>query len=397
MDVPGLAANALGLSAAQLESSGAQWTARELLQQPHIWAETEALIGAQRAALSAFLDPLLGQAGLRILLTGAGTSAYIGECLAPALARSRSLCVDAIATTDLVASPDSYLSPEVPTLLISFARSGNSPESVAALEIADARLKRCWHLIFTCDGAGALYRRAASAPRTHAVLLPEDSNDRGFAMTSSFSGMLLAAALTLRLLPTHAGAAAVRAALAAEVLPGRLQLLQTLVEQKFERAVYLGSRELKGLARESALKMLELTDGKVVAIADTPLGFRHGPKTIINPATLIVVFVSSDDYTRQYDLDLLRELRRDGIAARVVALTASASGDGDRDELVLSGPGDGGVRPDLELCLPYAMFAQSLALLRSISLQVRPDNPSAAGTVSRVVKGVSIHPWRNGA
>jgi tagatose-6-phosphate ketose/aldose isomerase len=176
-----------------------------------------------------------------------------------------------------------------------------------------------------------------------------------------------------------------------------MPLLQSLVSQNFTRVVYLGSKEFKGLAKEAALKMLELTDGKVVAIADAPLGFRHGPKTILNGSTLVVVFVSNDDYTRQYDLDLIGELRRDAVAGRVVTLSVRADTPRHPDNLVLDTARDSTDTCDLELCLPYAVFAQALALLCSMSLGVRPDIPNAGGTVSRVVKGVSIHPWRGGA
>ncbi len=79
----------------------------------------------------------------------------------------------------------------------------------------------------------------------------------------------------------------------------------------WKRIVYLGSGGLQGAARESALKVLELTAGKLAAFYDSPTGFRHGPKSLVDNETLVVVFVSSHPYTRQYDLDLLAELRRD--------------------------------------------------------------------------------------
>jgi tagatose-6-phosphate ketose/aldose isomerase len=135
----------------------------------------------------------------------------------------------------------------------------------------------------------------------------------------------------------------------------------------------------------------------VVAIADSPLGFRHGPKTILNRNTLVVVYVSNDEYTRQYDLDLVGELRRDGVAGRVITLAVGPVVPTQPDNIGLGTAGDSADVVDLEACLPYAMFAQTLALLRSISLGGKPDNPNAAGTVSRVVKGVSIHPWRGTA
>jgi len=389
--------DAFGLSATQIDSAGAHWTAREITQQPRIWAEIETLIASEAARLAAFLKPLLELPDLRVVLTGAGTSAHVGECLAPTLARTLARRVDAIPTTDLVANPLSYLSSNTPTLVVSFGRSGNSPESVAALEIADQCLRHSYHLIFTCDAAGALYKRARTAADTRVVLLPEASNDRSFAMTSSFTGMLLAAALTFNALPSGSGRTNALARLARKILPDALPMLRGLVGRDFTRLVYLGSKEFKGLAQEAALKMLELTDGKVVAIANSPLGFRHGPKTILNGSTVVVVFVCNDDYTRQYDLDLIGELRRDAVAGQVVAISLRPGIEPHADDLVLEPVPDWKDASDLDLCLPYALFAQSLALLRSISLGVQPDNPNAAGTVSRVVKGVTIHPWRGGA
>src|SRR5580704_10431111 len=154
--------DAFGLTAMQIDNAGAHWTAREITQQPRIWAQIETLIAGEAARLAAFLNPLLKVPDLRIVLTGAGTSAHIGECLAPTLARTLARRVDAIPTTDLVASPQSYLSHNTPTLLGFFGRSGNSPESGAAVEIAHENLKPCYHLIFKCDGAGAIYKRASA-------------------------------------------------------------------------------------------------------------------------------------------------------------------------------------------------------------------------------------------
>jgi tagatose-6-phosphate ketose/aldose isomerase len=367
-----------------------------VLQQPDVWAEIERLITGEMDGLAEFLDPLLARRDGRVVLTGAGSSAFIGECLAPALAKILDRRVDAIPTTDLVANPSGYLPPATPTLLVSFGRSGNSPESVAAVRLADACIKGCAHLIITCDAEGALGQYARQHSHTRIVLLPERSNDRSFAMTSSFTGMLLAAAMVLGAVRGGGTRLPKLKQAAARVLPQSLPFLQDLVNRGFERVVYLGSKEFKGLAREAALKMLELTDGKVVAIAESPLGFRHGPKTILNAKTLVLVFTSNDDYARQYDWDLIGELRREGVAGRVVTLSDRAGDTRHADDIVL-GTRDSADLSDLELCLPYAMFAQSMALLRSLSLGLRPDDPNAAGTVSRVVKGVSIHPWRGSA
>jgi tagatose-6-phosphate ketose/aldose isomerase len=381
-----------GLPAAELESHGAAWTAREIAQQPEVWIEVGAVVAKARTGLDRFLQPLAANPQLRVVLTGAGTSAYIGDCLAPALAARLRRRVEAIATTDLLSGPDLRLPSDGPTLLVSFARSGNSPESVAAVELAEQLLDgRVFHFIITCNAEGALARRARGKPNAHVLLMPEAAHDRGFAMTSSFSAMLVAGARAFGLMDDGAPQ---RLGLAAAALLGpATEIAGRLVARGFERVVYLGSNELRGLASESALKLLELTDGRVVAVSDSSLGFRHGPKTIINARTLVVVMLSNDDYARAYDVDLLRELEREGRAGGLLALAGRPDGVGCVDGLIIPGMDRA---PDLELAPLYVLFAQAYALLQSLALGLTPDRPDPAGTVNRVVQGVTIHPW-NGA
>ncbi len=284
------------------------------------------------------------------------------------------------------------LSSDVPTLLVSFARSGDSPESVAAVQLAEELLAgRVFHLVITCNAEGALAAYARRQPNARLLLMPEAAHDRGFAMTSSFSAMLLAGALAFRLVEDDAPR---RLALAAaELMPRATALAGRQVARDFERVVYLGSNELRGLASESALKLLELTDGRVVAVSDSSLGFRHGPKTIINSRTLVVLMLSNGRYARAYDVDLLRELEREGRAGGLLALGGRPDGIGGVEKLIMPGMQDAA---DLELAPLFVLFAQGFALLQSLALGLTPDRPDPAGTVNRVVQGVTIHPW-NGA
>jgi tagatose-6-phosphate ketose/aldose isomerase len=379
--------NPFGMDLPEIERRGGAWTAREILQQSVVWRASEALVASEQSGIREKLTAFLRNSEARVILTGAGTSAFIGNCLEPALRRRHRCEVRAVSTTDIVAGPDRYLSARGPTLVVSFARSGNSPESVAALDLADAQIPHCQHLIITCNPAGALAQRAGKAGAS-VLILPEETHDRAFAMTSSFSSMVLAAGLLFDL-PKAAGVAGMAHA-ADAVLSDLVPRMQNLGAAGYERVVYLGANELKGLAQEAALKMLELTDGSMVAVADTPLGFRHGPKTVLNQKTLVVLFTSNDSYTRRYDKNLLAELRSDGIAGRVLSLSATAVEGAHGDDLLIPRLSS---CADWELCLPYAVFAQSLALMQSLARGLTPDNPNAAGAVSRVVKGVSIHPW----
>jgi tagatose-6-phosphate ketose/aldose isomerase len=380
----------LGFSTDHFEKRGAGHTAREISHQPAVWRETGEIVSEQREAVDAFLRPLLGRPDLRVVLTGAGTSAFAGEILAPALARSTGRRVEAVATTDIVSNPGEYLAEDVPTLLVSFARSGNSPESVAATEIADRLLAECHHLVLTCDPDGRLYRDHAGADRSLALLMPGAANDQGFAMTSSFTSMILAAWLVLGNVP--AGGTVDRLASAAErLLSDRHGDACELASGGYERVVYLGSGPLKGLARESALKLLELTAGAVVTYFDSPMGFRHGPKSVLDESTLVVVYVSGDSHTRLYDLDLLAEVRRSmRRPGSVIAVTATPGVGTDGHATWLLEGLEG--MEDATLALPFVLVAQMIGLYISLDLGFTPDNPFPDKEVNRVVQGVTIHP-----
>jgi tagatose-6-phosphate ketose/aldose isomerase len=322
-------------------------------------------------------------------MTGAGTSAFIGECLAPYLGACLPCRVEAIPTTDLVCAPSLYFEAETPTLLVSFARSGDSPESVAALDLAERFVHGMHHFAITCNRDGALARRIGAAGNGMAILLPAETNDRGFAMTSSFTCMMYAARAAL------CGIARMELRLdrvaqaAASVIATQAEPMKALAARGYERVVYLGSHVFKGLAHEAALKLLELTDGAMIAVPESPLGFRHGPKTIVNERTLVVTFLSNDPYARRYEVDLLEEVARDGTAGGLLAIVG-------RDErlpatverILVPAMADA---EDVDLLIPFIVAPQLLAFEAAADRGLSPDRPNVSGTVNRVVQGVRIH------
>ena len=379
----------LGYTVEELVARGAQHTAREIFQQPALWREVGGAVLERRARTEAFLRPLLDREDLRIVLTGAGTSAFAGDVLAPALRRELHRRVDAVSTTEIVSSPLECFAEDRPTLLISFARSGDSPESVAATELADQCLREVYHLVVTCNSGGELFRRHTHADRSLVLLMPELSDDQGFAMTGSFTCMTLATWLTLAGTARDDGLAERLAVAAERVLATQGPAVRALAEGRYERIVYLGSGPLRGLARESALKLLELTAGGVVSYSDSALGFRHGPKAVLDDSTLAIVFLSNDPYTRQYDLDITDELRRALGTTSVVTISAGGiAGLADGDPWQVEGLDD---VSDAALALPFAVSAQLLGLQFSLTLGNTPDNPFPSGAVNRVVQGVTIH------
>ena len=380
----------------ELLELGAEITTREIYQQPDVWKEAFEAYQAKCEEIAAFLQDIADRHDyIKVILTGAGTSAYVGDTLVPYFKEvydERKWNFNSIATTDIVANPETYLKKDVATVLVSFARSGNSPESVATVDLAKALVDDLYQVTITCAADGKLALQAHGDERNLLLLQPAASNDAGFAMTSSFTSMMLTALLVFD--PTEFAVKAERfevvSSLARKVLENAADVKE-LVDLDFNRVIYLGAGPFFGLAHEAQLKILELTAGQVATMYESPVGFRHGPKSLINEDTVVLIFGTTSDYTRKYDLDLVREVAGDQIARRVVLLSDQAFGLENVKEVAL---GCGGVLNDIYRVFPYIVYAQLFALLTSLKVKNKPDTPSPTGTVNRVVQGVIIHDYQ---
>jgi len=380
----------------ELLELGAEITTREIYQQPDVWKEAFEAYQEKREEIAAFLQDIAAKHDyIKVILTGAGTSAYVGDTLVPYFKEvydERKWNFNAIATTDIVTNPQTYLKKEVPTVLVSFARSGNSPESVATVDLAKALVDELYQVTITCAAEGELALQAHGDDRNLLLLQPAASNDAGFAMTSSFTSMMLTALLVFD--PEEFSVKSKRfevlSNLSRKVLDNAADVKE-LVDLEFNRVIYLGAGPFFGLAHEAQLKILELTAGQVATMYESPVGFRHGPKSLINEDTVVLVFGTTTDYTRKYDLDLVREVAGDQIARRVVLLSDQAFGLENVKEVVL---GCSGVLNDVYRVFPYIVYGQLFALLTSLKVGNRPDTPSPTGTVNRVVQGVIIHEFK---
>lgn len=382
-------------SAAELEELGAYATTSEIIQQPDIWLDTFDVYAQHAEEVRAFLESARPAEGGRVtvVFTGAGSSEYVGNTCSPYLrsvVRGHGFDFKPVASTDLVSAPTQFLSPDDPTVLVSFARSGNSPESLAAIEVVRTVCTSVKFLNITCAPDGRLATEMQNDPDALTLLLPE-ANDDGFAMTGSYSCMYLLATLLFDPSDDDSKRAWVEAAsrLGRDVLR-REEQVSSFVEGDFSRVTYLGSGTLGGLAQEAQLKIFELAAGETATSFGTSMGYRHGPKSFVDGSTLVFLFVSNDPYTRQYDLDMLNEIKADGICKRVVAIEQDTGELFGGTSFDLSGEE---ALPDGYLVLPFVIFGQTIALHNSIRVDDTPDTPSPTGQVTRVVHGVTIHPF----
>lgn len=384
------------LSEQELREHKAVNTATEIYQQPVVWQEMIDSLLENKESTRGFVQSIYDKhEHVRVIFTGAGTSAFAGDTLVPELRRQSQGKVqfESIATTDIVSNPTEFLYKETPTILVSFARSGNSPESVAAVSLGQDIVDDFYQVNITCNKDGKLAVNSKSDENSLTILTPEKAHDQAMAMTSSFSSMIIAAYYvfsTKEFTETTMGHVISNANLLVEEAG---DVLDDIARVDFERIIYLGSGLLSQLSHEAALKMLELTAGDVVAVHESSLGFRHGPKSILNDKSAVVLFMSQDPYTRKYDMDILREVAADESGLNVIVLVDKADDEikGLANWTIEVDAKDKAIDNDFELALLYVIFAQALAMKKSIQLGITPDNPSPTGRINRVVKGVTIY------
>jgi tagatose-6-phosphate ketose/aldose isomerase len=388
----------LGYEEKELEELKGIITAKEIVQQPLLWIETLEIFKENLSRIKAYMDDLNKVENLRVIITGAGTSAFVGETVAPYLLSKTGKRVEAIATTDIVQYPEYYLQASTPTLLINIARSGDSPESVAAVELAEKLIKELYQITFTCNKAGYLAKKMMNNEKNLLLLMPEKSNDLGFAMTGSFSSMMLSCILLYNLDNLNEMECQLNKIKAASehILKDNVNILKEISEKSFKRIVYVGGGMFQGLSRESCLKVLELTAGKISTLYESILGLRHGPKSIIDDNTLVILYLSKNEYARKYEIDLLKEMynEKGGKKIAVIASEKNEEAINNSDYYLYNDAiGYSDIKNHL-LIFPYILNAQILAFFSSLNLKITPDNPCPSGSVNRVVKGVNIYNYK---
>jgi len=369
------------------------FTEKEINQQPELWQKVYGLVLSQKKNLTEFLVKIRQQSDCEVIFTGAGSSFFIGEMVAGYFQKNTGLSSKAISTTEIVTHPHLYINPDKQTLLVSFARSGNSPESVAAIDNSDKISDNILHLIITCNSQGEL-AKLVSPNEKYVLTLPEEANDKGLAMTSSVSSMVLVALLISRLDEVEILQSQIEIAskYASHIISTYSLPIRRLAKLDFKRAVFLGSGPFLGVAREAHLKLQEMTDGKVICKFDSFLGFRHGPKVVLDESTLLVYFFSNEEYVLKYETDLVHSVAKDHELLAVMGISETRLKGMDFDlEINMS---DSTMQLDEEfLTLCSLIPAQLLGFYKSFNMGLNPDQPSN-GAIHRVVQGVTIYDFQ---
>jgi tagatose-6-phosphate ketose/aldose isomerase len=368
-------------------------TPREIQQQPETWLGTLERLRTVHASIQSFLDNCGFFSGSPnppdVILTGAGTSDYIGRALVRVLRQQWRCNVSAVPSTELLTNMEDHILPGRQYLMVSFSRSGQSSEGIAVMEQA---LQCCsghiHHLVITCNESGAM----AKFPGVFTITLDDAVNDRGLAMTSSFSNMVVAGQYLAYIRSPQKYEAVLKnlSRMGEDLLPQAANLAAALARKNFSRVCFLGSGALQAVAKESALKVLELNAGKIATLAESFLGLRHGPMSFLNKETLVTAFLSGNEDRLPYELDLLDEIRSKKlvqdiliVAPRVTSRIQQLTEHILPLHATLDFPDT--CRPPVDV-----IAGQLLALFFAIENGITPDTPSN-GAISRVVSHVKIY------
>ena len=384
-----------GIDEELLKSKSSYNTAKEILQQPKLWKETLENFKKIKNNLEEYFKEIGLNEEFQVIFTGAGTSEYIGNILELFLKKNSNLEFKSIGTTEILNNPSNYLKKNRKILLVSFARSGDSPESVGVVNLMNENIKDIYHLFITCNKEGALAKILEENKKAFLLLMPEKSNDKSFAMTSSFSCMLLSGILAFSSnIEKKYEEIEKIIELASKELNRKYEKIKKLAEEDHKRIVILGSGILSGLGQELALKIMELSAGKVVAVNNTTLGFRHGPKSIINEKTIIFNLINESKYAKKYDEDLLEEMKLDEKANKIVVycINKNEKIEKNADELIFIEKNDNNILDNqLASLFIYLVYGQMYAFFKSQYLGNTTDNPFPTGEVNRVVKKFKIY------
>ncbi|MCD6593700.1 SIS domain-containing protein [Candidatus Bathyarchaeota archaeon] len=379
-------------------SMGIEYTPKEIESQPKVWMKNFELLRDREDEIRSFIESkILQKKHVRVILSGAGTSGFIGLSVEGLLRKRWRRDIEAWPTTDIVTSWDSIFLRDVETTVISFARSGNSPESVGTILLANKFLDRVNHIVVTCNRHGKLAKMVEGDENVLLLVAPEEANDKGLAMTSSFTTMTSTAQFLAYIQDVDKYERVIKSLseVAENLIEKYSGLLKEVSNLDFKRAFFLGSGALYGCAVESSLKLQEMTSGKVICKSDTFMGFRHGPEVAVDSNSLIVFYVSTDSFTRKYEIDLIEDIYAKNLGlVKIAVCDKSIKEIADYVDYVIEFNPEG----DLDIpdsCRPMldVIVAQTLALFKSLNLGLKPDNPSESGVITRVVKGVKIYDY----
>ena len=342
------------------------WT--EILSQAEVW---QAIL--QDLQQSPAIDRVLN-ASRHIrswLFVGCGTSYYLAEAAAASWTLLNGEVARAVPASEVLLYPNLSHSQHEQVHAVVVSRSGRTSEAVRAAAVLRRQL-RVPTLGITCAQHSPLQAECDS------ILILSAADEKSTVMTRSFTSMLLSLQY---LAARRSGNNAFMQNLTdtshafAQRIPPLAQQIESFVHtHAFADYVFLAQGPFYGIAREAALKVMEMSCSYSQFFHS--LEFRHGPKAIVSPETCLMFFLSPQ--AQDTEAEVLQEMKDLGAVTIAVSNRSDERLRSSSDLLIaMNLPGN-----DLSLLAPSIVPAQLLGFFTGRSKGLNPDQPK---NLTRVV------------
>ena len=336
-----------------MQETQGKFTREEILSQPYTWVETLSFLKKDWEKKI----PIL-QGYDQVIITGCGSTYYLSIWAARFLQISAGISCISLPGSELWYSGENWMKPYQRTLLIAVSRSGQTTETLHALDLF-IRSKKGDALAITCYADSPLAKMAPSAIITAAGM------EHSIAQTRSFTNMMWPMILLGTRRVSDDQIKMIGQTTQKMLAINQAKALEIGNDPALERFFFLGNGPLYGLAQEVMLKMKEMSLSYSEAFHF--LEFRHGPMSMVNENSLIVGF--TDQHSQDFEIPVFHDMQKLGgrtlgvgkLSGSLAALNFTFSWDGNLPQY-LSYP----------LYLP---LIQLIAFERSISKGLNPDKP----------------------
>ncbi|WP_339060427.1 SIS domain-containing protein [Tepidibacillus marianensis] len=385
----------LGVNTNELTRKNGYFTSYEMSNQPQLWFEGVNIINGNKIKIQSFMKEIDSIEGLKIYLVGAGSSAKAASIVQNYIQRNTDKEVIAVSSTSLLTHPEYFILDDRPILLVSFGSSGNTPEAIEVIEIFKEKSKKLYQVLIVCSDEGEIVKKYSQEAGVLYVPIPKGTKGKSFAATGEFT-LLVQYALMIFDINRFSYYKEMFEHIyedAQKFFVKDIYKVHAISNRKYDTIVGLGSNSLTNLASEMSLKINELSNGLQSSEFYPILEFRHGPKLIMNSHSLLSFFFSQDTHALKYELDMLKECYQDKKKSTIVSISMNYDQEIDEnsDYYFYFNNDNFSYMDDSHIIFQYSLYLQALAILKSIDLNISPDQPDQTGAVNKVARGVNIY------
>lgn len=384
------------LSSTNRDERGLLYIPSEIAKQPEVWMETLEFFFKESKKIKKFLKKSkIQDDDTTIILTGLGSLEYVGATLVNLFRKNFGASeVLSISSANILSSPRSFIKESRKYVIFHFSKSGSSPEAVFIYELIQKLSPKSYQVVITCNKEGNLLKCASQDKSSLCILLPEKSYDKSYIMTSSFTSMVFAGVCFTHIEKLdHLKSKLDTLSLIIEMINTKyFPLIKNLAEARSSRVLFLGDDSIFGAIKESSTRLIEMTQGAALSMAESFVGIRHGIISFFrrDKGLIISSLEDNNEYKFAYQRDVLKELLEKNQGKKFLLISSGeVDFEGEHIYKIQIGKVCGCIRPLVDLYI-----SQIFSVFSSLAEGLKPDNPNSYTVVNKFNQNVSIYPYK---